>query len=144
MPHRPHRVEPGLLAFSRELRQNSAPAEKIVWACLRNRQVGGCKFRRQYAVLGFVLDYFCPECKLAIELDGDSHSDRADYDEARTKALEGAGLKVLRFQNTDVFDNLDAVLNSILEECAASVKLSAPRPSPRLSPAYRGEEEGLR
>jgi very-short-patch-repair endonuclease len=139
--HRPHRVAPKLLAFAREMRHQSAPAENILWQCLRGRQLNGFKFRRQHAIGGYILDFFCAECGLVIELDGDSHSDRVTHDEVRTQILEGRGLKVIRFENPEVFDHLDGVLERILEECERASPVSAAGPSPSLSPEYRGEEK---
>ncbi|MGD1276613.1 MAG: DUF559 domain-containing protein [Tepidisphaeraceae bacterium] len=75
------------------------------------------KFRRQQAMNGYIVDFYCAAAKLAVELDGDSHSDRAAYDRLRTQKLNQCGLKLIRFENSDVFDHLDSVLESILECC---------------------------
>ena len=93
-------------------------AEVILWSRLKGRQLLGCKFRRQYSVGSFVVDFFSPEVKLGIELDGDSHFQvgAAEYDQKRQQFVESFGIKILRFLNTEVYDNLDGVLEVIGEE----------------------------
>ena len=119
-PHfRPHRVAPELLRRAREMRHEPAPAEQKLWWCLRNRRLNGFKFRRQYPLRGYVADYYCAESRLIVELDGESHEGREQYDERRTNTLIDEGLRVIRFVNTDVFEHLDAVLEAILAECEA-------------------------
>lgn len=85
----------------RSLRNNMPLAEQIIWARLRGRQIEGCKFRRQYSIAAFVIDFYAPEIKLAIELDGDSHTQDGmpDYDLKRQAFLESKGTTVLRFTN---------------------------------------------
>jgi very-short-patch-repair endonuclease len=82
-------VPPVLLERARAMRQNPAPAEKKLWACLRDRQLGGFKFRRQQPVAPYIGDFFCAACKLVVELDGDSHGVRGPYDARRTVRLNG-------------------------------------------------------
>ena len=89
-----------------------------MWQHLRNRQLGGHKFRRQASVGGSVADFLCAEKRLIVELDGSQHSEEADA--ARTAQLERHGYRVIRFWNSDVNENLDAVLERILAECEAS------------------------
>ena len=103
----------------RELRQNSSDAEQRLWYFLRAKRLGGYKFRRQYSVGRYVVDFYCPAIKLAIEIDGDSHfiEDAPEYDEARQKFIESYGIKFLRFTNTEVSRNLQKVLEKILISC---------------------------
>jgi very-short-patch-repair endonuclease len=101
------------------MRNESAPAEQKLWWCLRDRRLNGFKFRRQYPIGPYVADFYCAECNLIIELDGDSHSEREDYDRRRTEWLQQDGVAVVRFVNTDVFDHLGSVLDAILRECEA-------------------------
>lgn len=98
-------------------------AEALLWHFLRNRDFCGFKFRRQHPVGGYILDFYCNEAKLAIELDGSGHSEdeRKDYDSERTKVLEGAGIRVLRFWNDEVLTELEHVLEEIY--AAASLSL---------------------
>ena len=140
MPFRPHKIDPRLLAYARSMRHEPAPAEQKLWRCLRNRQLNGFKFRRQVAFGTYIADFYCAECGLIVELDGDSHSEREAYDERRTADLETQGLAVVRFVNTDAFDHLDSVLEAILTECEARDS-GAPRagPSPQPSPLSTGE-----
>ena len=97
---------------------------------VRHSNLGGYKFRRQHSVGAFVLDFYCPSEKLAVELDGDSHfTDNAiEYDRERTAYLNALNIKVLRFLNTDVYDNLNAVCERILEEIKGK-NLTTPGPS---------------
>src|SRR2546428_599656 len=92
-------VPPLLLQRAREMRHEPAPAEKKLWHCLRDRQLGGYKFRRQQPIAPFVADFFCAPCKLVVELDGDSHDRRDEYDASRTRRLNRGGLRVIRFLN---------------------------------------------
>ena len=102
----------------KELRNNSTPAEKLLWSKLLHSNLGGYKFRRQHSVGAYILDFYCPSEKLAVELDGDSHfTDEAiEYDLQRTAYLNTLNIKVLRFLNTDVYDNLNVVCERILGE----------------------------
>jgi very-short-patch-repair endonuclease len=102
-------------AFARSLRKNQTDPEAILWSRLRNRQIAGVKFRRQVPIQGYVVDFAALSAHLVIELDGGQHSDRTEYDENRTKALEAAGFHVLRFWNLDILHHLDGVLHVIDE-----------------------------
>ena len=100
----------------RLLRRNMPLAEKLIWEKLRNRQLSGYKFKRQYSVNNFVVDFFCPETNLAIELDGESHFDKTDSqdkDVDRQKKIKLFGIKFIRFTNNEVYHNLDGVLQII-------------------------------
>ena len=92
-------------------------AEVLLWQQLRGKQMNGFKFRRQFSVDKYILDFYCPQIKLAIEVDGDSHfSDEViDSDLKRQKYIESLGIKFLRFTNHEIFDSLDGVFNKILE-----------------------------
>lgn len=102
----------------RLLRQNITKAEKLIWEKLRDRQLENCKFRRQYSVDKFVIDFYSPELRLAIEIDGESHFENGavEYDKARQEFIESAGIKFIRFTNNDVYGNLFGVLESIGEK----------------------------
>jgi very-short-patch-repair endonuclease len=101
----------------RSLRSNMPKAEALVWARLRDRQVEGLKFRRQYSVGAFVLDFYCPELKLAVEIDGLSHrrDGAPEYDADRQLFLEGTGISVVRVTNERVYQNLDAAIRVIVD-----------------------------
>ncbi len=100
----------------RRLRRSATDAERVLWQLLRNRQLAGAKFRRQHQDGPFVLDFYCLEHGLAIELDGSQHAERSEDDLRRTEFLEGSGVRVLRFTNLDVLQQPEGVLARILEE----------------------------
>src|SRR5580698_3305117 len=100
-------------ARARALRQTSTDAEHELWSMVRNRKVAGCKFRRQVPIDRYFADLACLEARLIVELDGDQHADRLDYDVGRTKALEVAGWTVLRFGNRRVLTNREGVVMAI-------------------------------
>jgi formamidopyrimidine-DNA glycosylase len=110
---------------ARELRESTTDVEKKLWRRLRNRQLLGMKFRRQHPVGKYIVDFYCDEAKLAIELDGGQHASSSGYDTARTEALERLGIRVLRFWNNEVLGNLDGVLERIAE----AIRINPP-PSP--------------
>ena len=88
----------------------------MLWQKLRGRQVGQLKFFRQFGIGPYILDFYCPSKKLAIELDGAHHAETAnmEYDNKRTAYLQGLEVKVVLFWNNDVIENIDAVLETIL------------------------------
>jgi very-short-patch-repair endonuclease len=100
---------------SRELRRVSTPAEQRLWECLRDRRLGGLKFRRQQPLHGYSVDFYCAEHGLVVELDGAVHQDREQqsYDEYRNTQLRERGLTVLRFKNGEVEQRPEAVLGRI-------------------------------
>jgi very-short-patch-repair endonuclease len=112
-----HHLRPLLLQRARGMRQESAPAEQRLWSALRSRQLGGFKFRRQQTIGNFIADFYCAECRLIVELDGDSHSERQVYDEKRSKWLEMEDYAIVRYVNTDVFENLTNLLSDLLKLC---------------------------
>jgi very-short-patch-repair endonuclease len=99
----------------RYLRNHLPKAEVLLWMQLSNRQMLGYKFRRQYSVDKFVIDFYCPELRLAIEVDGDSHftPHARIYDRGRQHHIESFGIRFLRVLDEDVYDNLGAVLDEI-------------------------------
>ena len=103
---------------ARALRQKMTPAEELMWEALRNRRFDGMKFRRQHPLRNYILDFYCPEKKLGIELDGSIHlePDVKRRDGKRDSFLKSSGVTVLRFNNSDVTDRLDWVLEKLREE----------------------------
>ena len=97
---------------ARALRRRMTPPEMRLWGCLRGGRLAGLKFRRQHPIGPFILDFYCPAARLAIEVDGQSHDhpDRADHDRRRTLWLHAQGLKVIRLAAEDVRVELDSVL----------------------------------
>ncbi|NUM81213.1 endonuclease domain-containing protein [bacterium] len=102
----------------RQLRRRSTFAEKLLWRNLRNRNHAGFKFRRQYSVGYFVLDFYCPELKLTIEVDGYSHEPEAakKYDAERQEIIETYGIRFLRITDDEVHENLEKALEKITAE----------------------------
>ncbi len=97
---------PEIEAAARRLRNNLTPAEARLWSALRNKQLEGLRFRCQHPVGNFILDFYCPACKLAIEVDGDIHDRTSEYDNIRSAKLAQYGYKVLRFSNEQVITGL--------------------------------------
>ena len=106
---------PALKHFRRKLRRHMTPAEAKLWTYLKGKQLEGRKFRRQHSVRQYILDFYCPASRLAIELDGEAHNSviAAEYDHERTLFLEATGIRVIRFENKTVFDYPDWVLEQI-------------------------------
>ncbi len=99
----------------RHLRTRGTPAEAALWLRLQRRQLGGRRFRRQFSVGPYILDFYCPRERLAVELDGAVHDDPVQraYDTERTRHLGGLGIRVVRFENRAVFEAPEAVLAAI-------------------------------
>ncbi|MDZ8189795.1 MAG: endonuclease domain-containing protein [Nostoc sp. ChiSLP02] len=113
------------------LRNNMPLCEKIVWAKLRNQQVESCKFRRQYSIDKFVVDFYSSELRLAIEIDGDSHYEDGvpEYDRERQAFLESKGTRFLRFTNQEVYQDIDGVVEKIREVISRLREVTSPEPS---------------
>jgi very-short-patch-repair endonuclease len=114
---------------ARELRQEQTPSERMLWRALRDRAVNGLKFRRQHPLDGFVLDFFCPEAKLCVELDGGIHDTQQERDAARTEQFQARGLHVIRFRNEEVEEDLSSVLSRIAKVAARSPVASSSQPA---------------
>ena len=110
----------------KSLRSNMTPAEATLWRALKGRGAGGLKFRRQQGIGPYVLDFYCPERRLCVELDGSSHDYRYEYDEQRTQYLAEQGIRVVRFRNEQVFTCLDGVV----AEIDRAAQLPTPVPTP--------------
>ncbi|MCI0630358.1 MAG: glycogen debranching enzyme N-terminal domain-containing protein [Phycisphaerales bacterium] len=113
-------LDEDLLAFARDLRKQQTDAEQLMWGLLRDRRLLGMKFRRQHPIASYVLDFYCHEARLAVELDGGQHREEANRrkDEARTRFLEGRGIRVLRYWDHEVLQETEAVLEAIVSALA--------------------------
>jgi very-short-patch-repair endonuclease len=111
-----------MIPGARQLRKRQASAESVLWSAIRNRKLGGLKFRRQQPMGLFVVDFFCFERLLVVELDGSIHELTAEQDAERTRLFEANGLRVIRFANQEVFTNIDHVLQANL----IAAEISAP------------------
>jgi very-short-patch-repair endonuclease len=100
-----------------ELRREMTEPERLLWTRIRNRQIYGCKFRRQFSICAYVVDFYSPEIKLVVEIDGPSHdsADAIDYDKNRQEEIESLGIRIVKFTNKDVLSNLDMVINQLSE-----------------------------
>jgi very-short-patch-repair endonuclease len=108
---------PALLQAARDLRQHMTDAEQCLWHCLRGKQLNGFRFRKQHPIAHFVLDFYCPAVRLAIEIDGGQHNTAPGCasDAERTRCLKARGIRVLRFWNHEVLQDLPGVLERIWE-----------------------------
>jgi very-short-patch-repair endonuclease len=102
-----------LKSKARELRRHMTEPEKILWSSIRNRKQNGMYFRRQHPYGIYILDFYCFDANLVIEIDGMIHLSRYSYDIERTKYLESSGLRVMRFKNEDIETRLEWVLEEI-------------------------------
>jgi adenine-specific DNA-methyltransferase len=100
---------------AKKLRRDQTDVERKLWLALRDRRLGGKKFRRQVPIGSYIVDFLCLEQKLIVELDGGQHGEQAAYDDRRTDFLSGEGYRVLRFWNNDAIENFDGVLMTIAE-----------------------------
>ncbi len=100
---------------ARDLRKNQTDAEQKLWSKLRRRQLANFRFRRQHPVGIFIVDFFCFDAGLVVELDGSQHyeDDNVTYDRKRTEWLMDQGLSVIRFDNSEIFENIDGVLQTL-------------------------------
>lgn len=100
------------------LRNNMTVAEKILWEEIRMRKINGCRFRRQFSIKGFVIDFYAPQLKLAIEVDGGIHLNVNNriYDKAREQLLRSFGIEFLRFTNDEIFSSIAAVVKAITKK----------------------------
>ena len=121
---------------SRELRRNQTDAEKRLWDVLRNRQFFGVKFRRQFPISQYILDFYSPQFKLGIEADGGHHyaSEGKEKDQRRTEELSKMGIKILRFSDCEILNNSDGVVETIQKEIGMI--------SPHLNPFPGGARRG--
>jgi very-short-patch-repair endonuclease len=103
--------------FRKQLRNSLTAAEAVLWQNLKRRQLLGKKFRRQVSIGRYIVDFYCPEAGLVIELDGDRHFSITidEYEAQRTKYLEEESLRIIRFENKELYQNLEGVLESIKE-----------------------------
>ena len=117
----------GNIQSARRLRQNQTDAERVLWFRLRGRRLAGWKFKRQVPIDCFIVDFFCADAKVILEIDGGQHDLERARDADRTAVLESMGCLVLRFWNNDVIRNVDGVLEEILSTICQGC---SPHPNP--------------
>lgn len=109
------KLDPQLLEFAKTMRSNATDSENLMWQLLRAKRFMNLKFRRQHVIAPYIVDFYCHELDLVIELDGSQHNtdDGRAYDVERTKFLEALGLKVVRYWNNDVLKNTESILGDL-------------------------------
>ena len=114
-----NKLDPRLLIFAKSMRHTATDAEQLMWQILRAKRLMNLKFRRQHVIASYILDFYCHEISLVIELDGGQHGtdDAIAYDAERTKILEALDLKVVRYWNHDVLNRTDSILENLWEIC---------------------------
>jgi very-short-patch-repair endonuclease len=134
-------LDPALLDLARRLRKELTEPEQLIWALIRNRRLGGFKFRRQHSVGPYVADSYCDEAKLAIELDGGQHNtnENRHRDSRRTRFFSEKGICVIRFWNNEMLQDTECVLEGIWHAAMNGAAANRERPSPQPSPGGRGE-----
>ena len=113
-------IDPQLLEFAKAMRSNATDAEHLMWQLLRAKRFMNLKFRRQHVIKPYIVDFYCHELGLVIELDGSQHGtdDGKEYDAERTNFLEVLGLTVVRYWNHDVLGRTDVVLEDLWNKCS--------------------------
>jgi very-short-patch-repair endonuclease len=122
---------------AKELRSVMTPAEAVLWGQLRKNKLGGFHFRRQQVIDGFIVDFYCHECALAVEIDGAVHAAHREHDAERDAALSRRGFRTLRFSNDRVLNDIESVLTEILQTC---LSLRHPLPASGRRPGGLGPE----
>ena len=134
IPYRPHLKE-----LARQLRKNMTLAEVLLWNKLKQRQLRGCDFDRQRPIDAFIVDFYCKELSLAIEVDGFTHELKESSDLERQERLEALGVRVLRFWDSEVKNDLGGVLNRIEQVIDEQRTPSEPNPPRLRHPSSGGE-----
>ena len=111
----------------KKLRENATDAERKLWHHLRRKQIDGLRFRRQYPLGPYIVDFVCLPARLIIEVDGGQHTEQMERDAARTAWLKAQGFRVIRFWNNEVLGNIEGVLHVIGEQLAPA---TPPPPTP--------------
>ena len=119
--------DPNLKKLARQLRKNSTMSEVLLWRCLKGKQILGYDFDRQRPIDRYIVDFYCKELRLAIEIDGSTHDEKIQEDITRQRNLELLNVRFLRFRDADVKRNLEGVVEEIKKWIAAS--LPTPDPS---------------
>ncbi|KAA3612495.1 MAG: endonuclease domain-containing protein [Calditrichaeota bacterium] len=122
------KYKPELVPLARKLRNNQTYSERLLWKHLKSKQIRGFDFDRQKQIDNYILDFFCNELMLAIEIDGESHNDKEKYDHDRQKRLESLGILFLRFDGLQVINNINGVLQ-VIYDWVDNYKEPTPNPS---------------
>ena len=107
-----------LITYRKMLRHHLTPAEATLWSKIKCRKICGMQWRRQFSIGRYILDFYCPKVKLAVELDGKDHFtiEGDKYDVERDNFISEKGIKILRFENCEVWNNMDMIIK-VIEDC---------------------------
>jgi adenine-specific DNA-methyltransferase len=129
-PHHLTKLPDDIRAWAREMRSGMTDAEALLWKLLRNRRLAGAKFRRQHPIGRYILDFYCVEQKLCIELDGSQHGEAVAYDQLRDQCLQRQGIRILRFWNNQMLMETEGVLEKIYQALSGTAPIDALTPPP--------------
>ena len=117
-------AKPAIFEKAKDLRKNMTPAELKLWEHIKDNKILGLRFRRQHPIGIFIADFYCHKIKLVIELDGGIHNnpENKGYDKNRTAELERLGIKVIRFKNEEVLENVEEVISKLNKACGDLLK----------------------
>jgi very-short-patch-repair endonuclease len=115
-------AKPVTMEAARLLRENMTYHEKLLWEKLKSKQICGVRFRRQHPIDFFIADFYCHEAKLVVEIDGEIHNQQTEYDDGRTAEMERYFIKVIRFTNSEIEDNIKNVVKIIESEVENRIK----------------------
>jgi very-short-patch-repair endonuclease len=113
-------VNPAKLQRAKDMRREPTPAERKLWSRLRAGRLVGIHFRRQQIIGPYIVDFYCHQARLVIEVDGEIHLQQQEYDQQREQMLQSHGLRVMRFSNTEINQNIEGVLAEILRTCTTA------------------------
>ena len=113
------KIDPQLLEFAKSMRHTATDAEHLMWQLLRAKHFMNLKFRRRHVIKPYIVDFYCHEISLVIELDGSQHGtdERKEYDAERIEFLEALGLIVVRYWSHDVLGRMEVVLEDLWQKC---------------------------
>ena len=119
-----YRATPEIINNARMLRENMTASEKLLWERLKAKQICGIRFRRQHPIFIFIADFYCHEARLVVEIDGEIHNQQIEYDDGRSAEMEKFFIKIIRFINYEVENEIDEVIESITN--AVNQRLKSP------------------
>ena len=117
----PRELRKKLIESARRMRDAPTHAEELLWEKLRKKRLGGFRFRRQHIIRTFIVDFYCPQAKLVIEVDGSVHDEQKKYDQEREEIIHTLGYLVVRFKNYQIERELDSVLVRIYDTCQTRI-----------------------
>jgi very-short-patch-repair endonuclease len=119
-----YRATPEIINNASMLRENMTASEKLLWERLKGKQICGIRFRRRHPIFIFIADFYCHEARLVVEIDGEIHNQQIEYDDGRSAEMEKFFIKIIRFINYEVENEIDEVIESITN--AVNQRLKSP------------------